>query len=82
MVDVFPNLYIAYRIYLTIPIANCEAERSFSALKRVKDLHRANMTEKRLSSLARMKIESQLLRTIDFEEIIKNFAEQKCRRKL
>ena len=26
MVDVFPNIYIAYRVLLTIPIANCESD--------------------------------------------------------
>ncbi|XP_065675837.1 uncharacterized protein LOC136092047 [Hydra vulgaris] len=29
IIDVFPNVYIAYRLFLTIPITNCEAEKSF-----------------------------------------------------
>ncbi|XP_065677454.1 zinc finger MYM-type protein 6-like [Hydra vulgaris] len=33
IIDVFPNVYIAYRLFLTIPITKCEAERLFSALK-------------------------------------------------
>ncbi|XP_057660730.1 uncharacterized protein LOC130896567 [Diorhabda carinulata] len=81
MIDVFPNTSIAYRIYVTIPIGNCEAERSFSTLKRVKDLHRANMADGILSALARLKKESELFRTIDFEELIQNFIAQKCRKK-
>ena len=64
MVDVFPNINIAYRIYVTIPIANSGAERLFSTLKRVKDVYRAEMLD-----------------GIDFEEVINNFAAQKCRRK-
>ena len=81
MVDVFPNIYIAYRIYVTIPIADCETERSFSTLKRVKNLHRSNMYDERLSALARLKIESELFRTVDFEELTQSFIAQKCRKK-
>ena len=36
MIDVFPNLYIAYRLLFTIPIPNWESERAFSVLKRLK----------------------------------------------
>ncbi|XP_065674008.1 uncharacterized protein LOC136090958 [Hydra vulgaris] len=49
IIDVFPNVYIAYRLFLTIPITNCEAERSFSTLKRVKNMHRSTMVHSRLS---------------------------------
>ncbi|XP_065672030.1 zinc finger MYM-type protein 1-like [Hydra vulgaris] len=48
IIDVFPNFYIAYRLFLTIPITNCEAERSFSTLKRVKNMHRSTMVHSRL----------------------------------
>ena len=36
LVDAFPELSNAYSIALAIPISSCTAERSFSALKRVK----------------------------------------------
>ena len=32
MLSTFPNVAIAVRIYLTLPINNCEGERSFSTL--------------------------------------------------
>ena len=38
MIEVSPNIYIAYRILVTIPIANCESERSFSVLKRIQNM--------------------------------------------
>ena len=50
-------------------------------MKRVKDVYRTEMLDGRLSALARIKIESELFRKIDFEELIDNFAAQKCRRK-
>jgi len=36
MLSTFPNVAIAVRIYLTLPINNCEGEISFSTLTRVK----------------------------------------------
>jgi hypothetical protein len=30
LLNVFPNILIALRLYLTIPIVNCSAEREFS----------------------------------------------------
>jgi hypothetical protein len=41
----FPNVGIALRIYLTIPVTNCEGERSFSTLSRVKNHLRTTMTQ-------------------------------------
>ena len=37
LIETFPNLAIILRIYLTLPNANTEGERSFSALQRVKN---------------------------------------------
>ena len=37
------------RIYLTIPMSNATAEKSFSALKRLKTYLRATMGQKRLN---------------------------------
>ncbi|XP_011860156.1 PREDICTED: zinc finger MYM-type protein 1-like [Vollenhovia emeryi] len=81
MIDVFPNVCIAYRLFLTTPVANCEAERSFSVLKRIKNLYRTTMLDSRLSSLARLAIETELLRTLNFDDVIREFAEKKCRKK-
>uniref|UniRef100_A0A8C5G7Z5 TTF-type domain-containing protein n=1 Tax=Gouania willdenowi TaxID=441366 RepID=A0A8C5G7Z5_GOUWI len=41
----FPNVDICLCMYLTLPIANCSGERSFSLLKRVKTYRRATVTE-------------------------------------
>jgi len=35
MLSTFPNVAIALRIYMTLPINNCEGERSFSTLTRL-----------------------------------------------
>lgn len=78
---VFPNVDIAYRMLLSIPISNCSAERSFSVLKRVKNYMRSTMKEERLNSLSIMHIESDVLLSLDYDDIIDTFAQQNCRRK-
>ena len=82
LIDTFPNIYIAYKLFVTIPVANCEAERSFSVLARIKNLHRSTMSHGRLSSLTRLCIENDLLRSLDFEDLIQDFANLKCRKKV
>ncbi|XP_065667803.1 uncharacterized protein LOC136088075 [Hydra vulgaris] len=77
-IDVFPNVYIAYRLFLTVPITNCEAERSFSTLKRVKNMHRSTMVHSRLSNIARLTIEPKLLKTLDFSDVIAELRQRKA----
>ena len=47
MLSTFPNVAIALRIYLALPINNCEGERSFSKLTRVKSHLRNTMGQER-----------------------------------
>ena len=77
----FQNVDIAYRIYLSIPITNCEGERSFSRLKLIKTPHRSTMTQERLNSLSVLAVESDVARELDFSGIIKQFAKDKARKK-
>ena len=44
LIETFPNVAIILRVYLTLPVANTEGERSFSALKRVKNYLRSFLT--------------------------------------
>ena len=67
---------IALRIYLTIGISNCEAERSFSMLSRVKNHLRATMSQDRLD-LSVMSIESDLPHALDVTALIDNFTQGK-----
>lgn len=53
---VFPNIFILLVIDCTLPVTTCETERSNSQLKLLKTYLRSTMTEKRLSSLALIKI--------------------------
>jgi len=43
LLSVFPNVGIALRLYLTLQVTNCEGDRSFSTLARIKNHLRASM---------------------------------------
>lgn len=77
-----PNISIALRILLTLPVTVASGERSFSKLKIIKNYLRSTMTQNRLSGLAMISIEHKVCDSINLSEIIKDFAEQKVRRKL
>jgi len=80
MVETFPNVEIALRLYLCMFVTNCTEERSFSKLKLVKSYLRNTMGQDRLSSLALLSIEHDKLKQLDFSDIIKDFARRKARR--
>jgi hypothetical protein len=74
----FPNLQTLLSILLTIPVTNAEAERSFSALKRLKSYLRSTMGQERLNGLALLAVHSEI--RISPEKVIDDFA--KSNRKL
>ena len=69
-------------VILTIPMTTCEAERSFSTLKRIKTFLRNTMSEERLCALAMLSIERDfILNMRDFNErVIEKFVTGKERR--
>ena len=48
----FPGVFVALRPFLTLPVTNCEGERSFSQLKRIKNELKTMMGLKCLSALS------------------------------
>ena len=73
----FPNVWIAYRILLTIPVTVASAERSFSKLKLIKSYLRSTMSQERLNGLAMVSIEKEVLKQIDCNSIISDFFNKK-----
>ena len=78
--DSFPNVYIAYRILLTIPSEFYIAYRSFSKLKLLKSYLKSTMLQDRLNGLAILSIESEVLELFDYKTLINDFAAKKARR--
>ncbi|KAF2894641.1 hypothetical protein ILUMI_11539 [Ignelater luminosus] len=77
--DTFSNVEIALRIFLSMVVTNCRGERFFSKSKRIKNKLKT-MLQERLTSLSPMFIECDVLKDIDFEEVIDDFACLKSRR--
>lgn len=80
--ELFPNLCIVFRIYLSAALTNCSDERSFSVLKRIKNYLRSTTLSNRLNALALLNIENNMLNDINVKSLINNFAEKKARKKL
>lgn len=47
-----PEVVKLLRLFLTLPVTSCTAERSFSCLRRLKTFLRSTLTQKRLNNLA------------------------------
>ena len=71
----FPELYIVYKILVTLPIGSTKCERAFSKLKFVKNNLRSTMGQKRLNSLMLINVERDLTKVLDDEQVINSFAD-------
>ena len=57
-------------VYLTLPVANTKGERSFSALKRVKNYLRSSLTLNHVCDFCIKAIEKSFTKSISFEDIL------------
>ena len=80
LIETFPNVAIILRIYLTLPVANTKGERSFSALKRVKNYLRSSLTPDHVCDFRVMAIKKRFTKSISFEDAIDKFVAAKCRK--
>lgn len=71
--DAFYELCRLSRIACTIPITTASAERSFSALTRIKSYLRTAMSDERLSNLAVLSIHSTRAQNLDLERVVDMF---------
>lgn len=67
--EVFPSIYIALCICLTLTVSSSSPERAFSKLKLIKSRLRSTMLEDRLESLMLISCEKNI--NIDNEEVIR-----------
>lgn len=70
------------RILLTIPVASAGAERSFSKLKIIKNYLRNSLSQIKLSGLALIAIENEIVDGLNLENIVNTFAAKKARKKI
>lgn len=80
--DVFYELFRLCKIAVVLPVTSASCERSFSSLRLIKTYLWSTMTERRLSSLAVLSIESKRTKALDLDKFIKRFAEQHGNRRI
>ena len=76
--SLFPNIRVLLTILCTLPVTSCSAERSFSALKRIKTPLCTTMGNTRLSALALLNVHRDI--PIDVTAIIDEFSRRHPRR--
>ena len=69
------------RIYLTIPLTTSTAERSFSALRRIKTYLRTSMSQARLNHCMLLHVLRDKTDELNEKDIAKEFIERNERRK-
>ncbi|XP_060881736.1 zinc finger MYM-type protein 1-like [Metopolophium dirhodum] len=79
--EVFPCLFTTLKIYLTIPVANCSVERAFSKLTRIKNKYRTSQTQENLNIQMILYSENDLLKSLDLNDVLKELASSKARKK-
>ena len=80
LAEIFPNVLIALRIILSMPVSVASGERSFSKLKLIKSYLRSTMAQDRLCGLSMISIEHELSAELDYSQLIDAFARRKVRR--
>ena len=76
--ELYPNIHRAVKVLLTMPVTSATAERSFSALKRIKTYLRSTMVEDRLNGLSLMHVHPEI--PLNFDQVINTFAADGNRR--
>ena len=67
----FPYLFVVLKIGCTLSATSCECERSFSAMRRLRNWLRKSMKTDRLTSLALMDIHHDI--AVDYDEVTRLF---------
>nr|CAH7766108.1 unnamed protein product [Callosobruchus chinensis] len=73
----FPNLFIALRIFLYLPITVASREHSSSKLKLIENYLSSSMFQERLSDLAVISIKKEISEEFDLSHMIDKFATKK-----
>ncbi len=76
----YPNIFKLLQLVITLPVSSATCERSFSAMRRVRNYLRSTMTEERFTSLSLLHIEGELSSSIDTHDVVAHYAESGNRR--
>lgn len=68
----YPCVTVLLRIFATLPVTTATSERSFSALKYIKNYLRSTMTDTRLNGLAHLYVNRDI--QLNYDDVIDEFA--------
>ena len=71
--DVFSELTLLTKLFLVVLVSSATAERSFSAMRRLKTYLRSTMSTERLNSVMTLRVHKDLLDCIDDSAVVKDF---------
>lgn len=77
----FPQVERLIRLLLVCPVSSCEAERSFSGLRRLKTWLRNSMTQSRLNAVAICHVHQHILDNVDIKILATEFVSRSQTRK-
>ncbi len=80
LTEMYPNMWIALRISVTLPVTVAAAERSFSKLKLIKNYLRSTIAQERLGGLSVISIHHVVSQLLSYNDIRDDFAARKARR--
>ncbi|KAF4681162.1 hypothetical protein FOZ60_012478 [Perkinsus olseni] len=78
--EAFSQLSLLLRLFLTIPVGVASGERAFSCLNLVRNKFRATTGQDRLNGLSLISIENEVASSLDYDDLIEDFAARKARR--
>ena len=78
---IYPLVYLFVKLVLTLPVATASMERSFSAMKYIKNELRNRMGDQWLNDFLSVYIEKDIARRIDNESIKQRFQNMKPHRR-
>jgi regulator of extracellular matrix RemA (YlzA/DUF370 family) len=78
--QLFGQIETLLRLLIVVPATSCEAERSFSALRRLKTWLRSTMSQRRLNSIAVCNVHQCYLDTVNIQTVANEFISSVDRR--
>ncbi len=76
----FAQVEILLRLLIVVPATSCEAERSFSSLRRLKTWLRSTMSQNRLNNVAVCNVHQRYIDNIDIRSLVNEFVSANDRR--
>ena len=72
--ELFPDVVVALKLFLVLPVSVATGERSFSMLSFIKNDRRSCMGQQRLNNLATLNMNFDVARSMDFSPVINHYA--------